>query len=233
MRPDQYKASPLNVIRGQRYEPTLTPAGLILRKEEQLIRAEDPSRTVNLWQVTLSPVFQRAIGQDFQGIPARQNPVTGAGLYQVEMTWGGGGVGFRTRYSYPASGASFAVAGDNIMLQAFSLDIVNVYTEDNKPCFVVWVAPTAQPSSPRPITEVVNAGRNPIPPWARALTVTKDTLGATVLVEFSFGAGAFVAFAQLQGTDSELSVPIPSGAIEVRLTASAGNPVGYLDLVFT
>lgn len=237
--PQSYKGSPLNVIRGQRFVPDLSPTGTIIVASKQLVRAEDPSLQINHWQLVLSPIFTAQVGAMIQGDPARHLNGDGTGMYLVTMTWGAGGVNYTTDFPYPVAGASFSVAGDNVMLTARTQDFFGVYTEANKPCFNVWVTPTAIPLSPRPLTEwfqtgLALAGINEIPPWARTLTVTKDTLAATVLVEYAIDVvGAFVPIAIMNATDDALVLPVPQRALQVRLTPSAGKASGLLDIVFT
>lgn len=237
-----YKGSASNVIRGQRLVPTLNQGGpfpgSIFREEAQLIRAEDPSGKVNTWQVVLSPVFQFAIGPTIEGVPARHLAGDATGQYRVKMTWGGGGVSFQTEFNYPAAGASFSVAGDNIMLQAITDDFFTVFTEANKPCFDVWVTPAARPISPHPLTEIdfagVIGGTIALFPWTRQAIITKSNPAATVLVEVSLGVvGTFVPLANMAAADQILTLPIPSRAIQLRVTPSVGNAVIMTDMVFT
>lgn len=222
-----------NVVRGQRFEPTLNAAGGIIRQVTQLLRAEDPTGLVNLWQVNLSPAFRKATGPNSEGQPARFAPITGAGIYFANMTWGGGGVGYRTTFPWPDNGASFAVAGDNVMLEIFSLDIVNVYTEENKPCIQAWVTPSANPTSPSPIGEIFafafpGVSQSVLRPWTRRVTVTKDTLAATVAVQFDLAT-----VAQLTAAESWLTIPVPARAQTITLLPSAGNAFAHTEMVFT
>lgn len=229
------------VVRGQRYTPTLNVGGAfpgsIFRQQAQLVRAED--RNVSLWQVVLSPVFQNQVGSVIQGDPARHINGDATGNYLVTMTWGGGGVTYQTEFAYPAAGASFCVAGDNVMLSLITNDLFTAFTEANKPCVSVWVTPGAQPLSPHPLTEFFLtgagvAGINEVPPWGRSLTVTKANPAATVLVEMSLGiVGTFTAIANMTAADQVLRIPVPSTAIQVRLTPSVGAANGMFDLVFT
>lgn len=241
--PEGYKGSPSNVIRGQRFVPQLNPLAAfpnsIVRQPAQLVRAEDPSGKVSLWQVTLSPIFQFQTGPQIQGIPARHTNGDTDGQYLVTMTWGGGGVNFSTEFAYPAHGASFSVAGDNVMLTAITNDLFTTYTEQNKPCFDVWVAPGAQPVNPRPLVEFFQtgagiAGINEVPPWARSLTVTKANPAATVIIEISLEVvGTFIVLVNMTAADQRIEIPLPSRAQQVRVTPSAGVANGMFELVFT
>jgi hypothetical protein len=191
-----------------------------------------------VWQINCAPAFQAGIGPLIQGNPARHSAGDATGQYLVTMTWGGGGVSYQTEFEYPAAGASFCVSGDNVMLTAISRDFFNVYTEQTKPCIQVWAMPRPYPLSPHPLTETFTAGGGPsineIPPWARTMTVTKTDPLATVLIEMAFGVvNTFTTVANMTAADQFIQLPIPSTAIQVRLTASLGSARGMFDLVFT
>jgi len=237
MNPYAPPSAPITV-RGQRYVPTLNPGGTIFREKAQLVRGEDPERLSNAWQVTLSPVFQFQNGPIIQGVPARHLAGESDGSYLVEMTWGGGGVTFTTEFAYPAHGASFAVAGDNIMLSVISNDLFTVHTEANKPCLDVWIAPTARPTTLRPLVELgtgsVIGDVTPIPPWAHTLVVAKSDPAATVVIEYSLDiVGTFFVFRNMTAAEQSVELPIPSRAQQVRVTTSAGTARVMMDLVFT
>lgn len=245
MNQKQYKASDRNVIRGQRFVPVLNGPGhaipgSLVATRQQLIRAEDSSGHVNLWQVTLSPVFRNEVGPVVQGQPQRGAAGDGTGLYLVTMRWGGGGVSYQTDFQYPASGASFCVAGDNVMLEIAPQDFFTAFTEQNKPCVNAWVAPGGLPTTDHPLVdeEIVGGGGIggiiAISPWARTLTLTKATPGATVLVELSLGVvNTFTAVANMGAADQRLEIPIPSRAIQARITPSAGGVFAMQTLDFT
>jgi hypothetical protein len=237
MNPYSPPTAPITV-RGQRFVPTLDLAGRIVRAKAQLVRAEDPERVENTWQVVLSPVWQFQTGPVIQGVPARHLNGESDGQYLVEMTWGGGGVTFTTEFDYPAQGGSFAVAGDNVMLSVISNDLFTVHTEQNKPCLNVWVVPTARPTTPRPIVELgsgsVIGNITAISPWSRTLTVTKSDPAATVVIEYSLEViGTFVVFRNMTAAEQSCEIPIPSRAQQVRITTSAGTARAMMDLVFT
>lgn len=233
-------AKPVNVVQGQRFEPVLTAAGTLALTTQQLVRAEDPSGRTKLWQVMLSPVYQKQIGAVVQAQPQRRAAGAGAGNYIVTMTWGGGGVTYQDEFDYPASGASFVVAGDNVMLSIRPQDFATVFTEDTKPCVNAWVTPGAQPSSAHPLTDIDGTGGGGLPitvairPWARKLTITKTDPAATVLVELARDVvGTFITIANMTAALQILEMPIPSRALQYRFTPSAGGVFVMMDLVYT
>lgn len=232
----------VNVVQGQRFEPQLNPATgtIVAFQRVQLVRAEDPDRKTKLWQVVLSPVYQKGVGALVQGVPARHLAGDGTGNYLVTMTWGGGGVTFTTEFDYPASGASFCVAGDNVMLSITAQDFATVFTDATRPCVNAWVTPGAQSTSTRPLTDSSPVGGGglpgiqPISPWARTLTISKSDPAATVLIEVARDvAGTFVTLANLTAALQSVTLPVPSRAIQLRCTSSAGSAFVMQDLVFT
>jgi hypothetical protein len=228
--------NPVNVIRGQQVIfPRLASGLLDTNSFQSLLRAEDMA--VPYWQVTLSPVYRSGVGSTIDGIPARGIPPTVAtGDPVLRMTWGGGGVSFRTDIPYPSLGASFAVAGDNIMLDVRPRDGVTVFPVVDVPAVNAWVAKRAAPTSHAPllITDIISApfaGPFAVNPFARALVIYTDTAGATITVTFTGPTGAIVSSttALLEPT----RVPIPTSAVRYTVAVDIGLVSVAEELVFT
>ena len=220
--------------RGQRVAFNITAAGILVGVAQQLFRAED--RRVPCWQCVLAPVTRNGGEEGIGGMPAINAPISPleTGLTVVEMVWGGGGVKFRTRFPYPVCGASFSVAGDNIDMRVFPSDFATVFTNATRPAVAGWVQARAIPTSYDPL--VIWGGTaqglaNPIPPFARALLVGRDTLAATSTILFT-GAGIAMTVA-IPATSDVVRIPIPIGATTFTPTPSAGVVECGVELAFT
>ena len=130
-----------------------------------------------------------------EGMPAfRPAPSLPNGSAFVRMTWGGGGVSFRTTYAYPVAGSSFAVAGDNVILDIIATDGTTVFTPQTLPVFEAWAKPLAQPTAPQPLlTPEANDLAGPatvgIFPFCRALWVYPSNQAAVITVVFNVMIG--------------------------------------------
>lgn len=227
------KKQKVNIVRGRRVDFLLNSLGNLSADDRQeLFRAED--RAVACWQVTLAPVFQRGVGPALQGMPAwRQAPSLNTGNIALIMTWGGGGVSFRTNFAYPAHGASFAVAGDNIILEVLPTDQATVFALDAAPSVEGWVAARATPTSYDPLVfwDVVAQAPavNPIIPWTKALIIGGTVLGATFTLTQFIGPAAVVTEVQAGVT----RVPVSANATSYSIAASAGLARVGSELAFT
>lgn len=225
-----------NAIRGQRIVMPLSPGGILDRTfTGVLLRAEDDR--VDVWNVVLAPITTNQVGESIDGQVARDSAFfagQSGGIF-CEMTWGGGGVSFRTRFTYPVNGATFAVAGQNVMMTVGNLTILGGFTEQNRPAVEGWCMPRASPTAPEPLVQTFGgpfAAPIPILPWTRAVWVSKDTVGATCLVTF---AGATIAavtmFIPVQLGVQRIAVP--TGAETVTVIPSAGTASIGMEMVFT
>lgn len=216
MTADPSKSSGLVVARGQRVDFPIDAAGkLRINVFQPLARAED--RSVASWQVTLAPIFQAGVGTIPQGMPARRTTPGKSGTLVVRLTFGGGGVSFQDVFSYPVNGASFAVSGDNVMVEVAALDNATAYTAATKPAVVGWIAPLAIPTEFAPLVSwapVVSAAATPLQPWTRAVHVAADNAAATVAVVFA---------SQTLGTLLTVNLPAAFGARRIETPLAADN----------
>lgn len=224
-----------NAIRGQRVVAGIRAGGFILRgQRQQLVRAED--NDVDLWTVVLAPVTESSKGASIEGQPSRDPfgfPGLG-GAWACEMTWGGGGVTFRTRFTYPVNGATFGVAGQNIMIDVFPQSFLGGYTPENVPAVEGWVMPSSSPTSLQPLVQTEQAdpvNDQPIDPWCRALNVSVDDVTASVRVEMKIGVATSVV--TLPAGFGLVRIPITTNAEAYRVIASAGVAYVGQELVFT
>ncbi len=205
-----------NVVQGQKVVFDLGPGGILVPGFKTLMRGT--SKDAALWQVTVSPMFRQPVGPDVIGQPNLNN-----GIPLLRMTWGGGGVTFRDSFFMPACGASWCVAGEEVMLEVTPNDAVTAYTADTLPGVVGWLKPVqsadgdaavfATSQYPTPgAAEIIRA-------FARYLWVGNDNVAATSLVTWHMSFGNFVV-ALPAGIHR---IPVPESAAAVTLTASAGN----------
>lgn len=219
-------------VRGQRAIFGLVPGGNTLDTGTvySLARAEDAR--ASYWQVTLSPLYRLGVGAIPAGMPA--STLNGAPL--VRMTWGGGGVTYRVDFEYPVAGASFCVAGDNVMLDVRATDGVSVFTPADIVACNAWVSPmSAAPTSAAPLvlwtTDAAFFGPLPMSPFARVLLVALDTLTATGSVQFQGALGNTTV--ALPAGVAVHRVPIPASAQLVTVLCSAGFLSVGQELAFT
>jgi len=224
-----------NAVRGQRVVAALRAGGFVTRERVQLLRAEDDS--VDVWNIVLAPATRAATGATIEGQPARfASWVPGdSGAWEVTMTWGGGGVSFRTAFRYPANGGTFAVAGHNVMIEVRPLAAFNVFTPETAPSVEGWVMPSARPTSFQPLVDWqptpggLAGGAFAIDPWCRAIHVGADTAAANVTVVFDPLAITIVVPAGA----GPARIPVPTSAERVTVTASAGLASIGQELAFT
>lgn len=218
------------VVRGQRVPFVIGAGGILTRDFFPLLRAEDPR--VPFWQVTLAPVYLVPQGSTFASQPAQ------TGNPHCEMQWGGGGVTYRTRFPYPARGASFLVSGDNVDLAVQAFDGVTVFTPATLPAVNAWCSPrgagTVAGAGPL-VLDMLNYpglyGPAPLPGFARTMLVALDTAAATASVAWRI-AGVTISSA-LVGAGAVHRLPIPPTATEVVVTSSAGFVAVGWELAFT
>jgi len=222
------------VVQGQRVTFGIGPGGLLIPATHELIRAEDPA--ARLWTVNLSPITRAQVGADVFGQPGRRVGFApgDTGNLGFVMTWGAGGVTFKTQIAqYPVNGASFAVAGDNMHLEVFTPGNATVFTADSAPSVVGWAQQSAAPTAYQPlITELFAALPFAIDPWCRALWVARDTALATVAVTFTM-ANLIPILIALPPDTGMARIPVPNGAEQVMAVASAGVVVLLQELAFT
>ncbi len=224
-----------SVVRGQRVELPLN-GNLLAPGFQTLLRAEQPS--VNYWEVNVAPIYRKSVGPVIEGMPGF---VAGGGAVdpgiKLRMTWGGGGVSYRTELFYPRVGASFCVSGDNIQLEAGLLaNGSQVFTEENRPVVSAWVKPVGAPTSQAPLVSGFFApealyGPRFISPWTKALLVGKDTAAATVTVRLYSSPVLFTTFVWT-GTGIE-RFPIADASYMAEVFASAGNVMVAEEYAFT
>ncbi len=225
----------MNIVRGQRIDFPRLPSGVLQTGVFHTVaRGEDPN--VTSWQVTLAPVFQGGITSALQGMPGQRIPLGATGGPVCRLTFGGGGVSFQTVFQWPVGGASFAVSGDNVMVEVMASDGATVFTAQDSPAVIGWLMPDAYPTAQAPIvvwTQAASAGVEPVLPWARYVLVAKLDPIETVLVEFMNAAGV-LSSAQLTAPTSLLRLPMHPGATRVRVTpsVSVAAQVGQ-ELAFT
>lgn len=229
----------VNVLRGQRaFFPQNGAGQLIVGVPQTLLRAEDPKRLVRTWQVTLAPVFQQGVGPVFEGMPAfLPTPVITTGSVFVRMTWGGGGVSFRTTFAYPVAGSSFAVAGDNVMVEIIALDGTTVFTSDTLPIFSGWVKEAAQPTAPQPLlspqgADLAGPSTFGIFPFCRALWVYPSNQAAVITIVFDVMIGGAAATQTLRFVGYQ-RIPVASNAVRGTVSISAGTFSVHAEQVFT
>lgn len=224
-----------NPVRGQSVAFELTPTSKLADRFYTIARAEDAR--VTCWQISLGPITIASLRGDVDGMPAHRAPISNAtGAPVVRMTWGGGGVSFRTSFNYPANGASFAVSGDNVMVEVRPTDRTTTFSAATAPALTGWVAPLSVPTSVQPLVEwfapAASPAANPLQPWVKALWFTRDTVAATALVTFNGPAG-IVAQAQLTAADSAIRIAVPAQATSYVVAPSAGLVYVGQELAFT
>ncbi len=200
---------------GQRVVYQLDPGGTLNPEFQTLMRGQNPE--VAMWQVTISPTFIASQGADNVSDPLLRNarPL-------VRMTWGGGGVTWRNTFIGPARGASFCVAGSEVMVEIAPRDLLTVYTPATVPAVIGWIKPIDS-AQDTPLFEsslqASPAGPNSIPAWARYLWVGGNTPGATFTVAWIHDFGTFT----LALPAGYHRVPVPELAGQVTVTASSGS----------
>jgi hypothetical protein len=220
-----------NIVQGQLVTWLLNAAGKLTDERKTLARAEAPERRA--WQVTLAPIVENGIGTDLAGMPAWRATPGASGDLAVVLTLGGGGVSFRFPFNYPVAGASFAVAGDNIMVEVSPRDLATVFTDQTKPSVVGWVKPLAATTARDPlvIPGPQAAGvLTPVYPFARALLVGTTNPAATMQVAWSRTLGAVGSIALPAGFHR---IPVPAAAEAVTITPSAGLIAAYWEIALT
>lgn len=225
-----------SVVQGQRVIALRRPSGVLDTDTVQtLARAEDA--TVDVWQVTLAPVYRVGIGAFLQGMPGQAFPALATGNPFVRMTYGGGGVVFRVDFPYPKSGSSFAVSGDNVQIDVFFGDNLTVFAPENLPVLSGWVKPFASPTGSAPLFigfEFNNAiyGPRAILPFCRAIHVSGNTPLATITVnlEAEAGPGADIVLPSAQGV---FRIPVAGQNYRVTVTPSVGLVSVCQELAFT
>ena len=142
------------IPQGQRVVFPINGSGNLVAPFTSLLRAEDTR--VNYWQVNNAPTYRAGVGPLIEGMPGFASPALEQepGM-RLRMTWGGGGINFRTELNYPAVGASFVASGDNIQIDVginTSTSVGGVvFTEATKPVYSGWVKPLAAPTSIAPL----------------------------------------------------------------------------------
>lgn len=227
----------LIVVRGQRADFRLNGAGNLITDPnnwQPVARGEDD--WVNAWQVTLAPVTQFGKGSMLEGMPAWQTAPTGAGAISCRLTFGGGGVGFQFHFPWPVNGASFAVSGDNVTIEARPLDGASVFTPITKPSVLGWLKPDADPTSRDPLViwnAIANNTDLPIEPFTRALLVGHRTAGANAVVTFKSVLTTLAVIEIPTGAGLQ-RIPIPVGAETYAVNYSDGAPAySGRELAFT
>ena len=220
-----------NAIRGQRVVIPLNAVGGLSRELFQLLRAEDDR--VDAWTVVLAPVTQNAVGEMLEGQPARSAGFFpgAAGNPRVQMTWGGGGVTFRTQFQYPVNGATFAVAGQNISLQVGAFTALGGFTDATRPALEGWCAPNAYPTAREPLVEwilVTSLVPEPVLPWTRAVWVSKD-VNTVCTVTFSPSLVTIIIPVQV----GVQRIALPTGTETVTVTSVIGAPAVGFEMAFT
>jgi hypothetical protein len=205
---------------------------LIPFQKQQLLRAEDDS--VPYWQVTLAPIFRLGVAPSIEGLLPDGSFATGDP--RCTMTWGGGGVNFRTAFTYPVQGSSFVVAGDNVMLEVEATSPI-VVTPDNTPVASAWVAPTGVPTSQAPLLDGTDSASalvttRTLSPFARAIHLI-PSVNPQIFTYFFLG-GAALGGPNLATVNAPLRIPIPSYANSVTVSVPAFGVFGFFqELVFT
>jgi hypothetical protein len=206
-------------VNGNRVNFVLTPAGtLVTGQWTPLLRANN--RDVQLWQVTLAPVFRQPIGPVSQGMPV---VAAETGAPRFRMTFGAGGVTFRHEGAYPVAGACFTVAATEIALDVMANDAVTVFTPASAPAVLGWITPHPSPQGITPLMAgtIGNAalvGPFTVAPFCRALWAYAATAGATVTVTFTGPLGTVTA-----SVASGTRIPVPGGYLRYSAVASAGD----------
>lgn len=231
----------LVVTQGQRVELPLGPTGLLLAGFQSLLRAEDAS--VQYWQVNVAPIYRRGVGPVIEGMPGFAfPPLERDPNVRLRMTWGGGGVNFRTELAYPSTGASFVVSGDNVQLEV-GLNgpgsVIFAPLPQNQPVFSAWVKPLAAPTAQQPLVSGFNApeasyGPRFISPWTKALLVGVDTLGASVTVRLYSSPVLFTTFVWTAGiVEGVARIPIADASYLAEVFADVGNVMVAEEYAFT
>lgn len=226
------------VVQGQRVVIDRNPVtGFLSPNFQTLVRAED-SR-VSYWQVNIAPVYRFGAGPFIEGMPGRVFPFIDCGRLQLKMTWGGGGVNFRTNFAYPQCGSSFVVSGDNIQLEVAADDFLTPFTAENVPVASAWVKPMGAPSAQQPLIQGFFAptpleGPRAINPWTRAILVGVDTPGATVTVRLYSSPVLFTSFVYQAGlVEGCVRIPIAGGNYLVEVFPDVGNVMVAEEYSFT
>lgn len=222
----------MKVVQGQRVAIPIGSTGLLVEGAHTLARGEDAN--VRSWQVTLAPITQNGVGSNDDGMPSHRNPAGATGRLACRLTWGGGGVGYQTRFAYPINGASFSVSGDNVMVEVFPQDFATAFTDATRPAAAAWLKPGAVPQTQDPIVVwgTLAAVATPLSAFQRAIHIAHDTPGATVQVTFATTLGV-LAVIQLSATEGVTRIPIPANAETVLAVASAGLVSAGFELAFT
>lgn len=228
----------MKVVQGQRVVIDRNPVtGFLSPNFQTLVRAEDAR--VSYWQVNIAPVYRFGAGPFIEGMPGRVFPFIDCGRLQLKMTWGGGGVNFRTNFAYPQCGSSFVVSGDNIQLEVAADDTLTPFAPENVPVATAWVKPMGAPSAQQPLVQGFFAptpleGPRAINPWTRAIIVGADTVGATITVRLYSSPVLFVSFVYTVGlNDAAMRVPVAGGNYLVEVFASVGNVMVAEEYSFT
>lgn len=200
-----------------------------------LARAEDAS--ASHWQVTLSPIYRLLVGSTDDAMPGLQTLAADkvrTGAPNVRLTWGGGGVTYRTEFQYPANGSSFVVAGDNVMVEVYARDYVTTFTDGQLPAVSAWVAPTGNPTAASPVmVDFINGtpGNSNIRAFARVLLVALANTTATANVTFDGAFGPSNVTVPAGGGVHR--IPIPCNANIYSVAPTVGTVACGFELAFT
>lgn len=227
-----------NVVRGQRVALPLDAAGNLLQGFQTLVRAEDVA--VDYWQVNVAPIYRQGVGPVIEGMPgfvfppAERDPNV-----RLRMTWGGGGVNFRTEFFYPTVGASFVVSGDNVDI-AVGLNGPGsvLFNESTRPVFSAWVKPVGAPTAIAPLVSGFSApealyGPRFISPWTKAIHVGSDTPGTVITVRLYSSPVLFVTFQVIADTLGAVRIPVADANYMAEVFAAAGNVMVAEEYAFT
>lgn len=231
----------LVVTQGQRIALPLDGAGLLLAGYQSLMRAEDAR--VQYWQVNVAPIYRQGVGPVIEGMPGFAFPALERDPnVRLRMTWGGGGVNFRTEFFYPTTGASFAVSGDNVQLDV-GLNgpgsVVFAPLPDNQPVFSAWAKPLASPTSYQPLLSGFNApevayGPRFISPWTKALHIGADNILATITARLYSSPVLFTEFVwTATAAGGPVRLPIADASYLAEVFASVGNVMVAEEYAFT
>jgi hypothetical protein len=201
---------------------------------QTICRAEDDN--IDVWLVNLAPLYLQGIGPQEEGQPGFRFPPQPTGSPVLILTFGGGGVSFRQRISYPKAGACFTIAADNVNVElSWRGDPFHVYTDAFTPVASGWIKP-AMGNFTVPLLEGFELTAGPIYgprelfPYARAVWIQTDTPGATVTLTLDGEAGPSVS-SWVQGS-GPVRVPTGTQDYRVEVTVSVGGCTVAQELVF-
>lgn len=206
--------------RGRQVDFQINAAGrLITGAFQPLLRAIGPR--MGLWQVTLSPVFRRAVGPVTPTGDVLPVTVTTAAAPLFHMKFGAGGVLYEYRGFYPVQGGSFALAADNLILDVAAGDAVNAYTPDTAPSVMGWLTEKAVAQTtaalffPTGTFPGGTTGAVALQTWCRAVYPYAGDGG---FVDATF-VTAPSGFTQTSRVASGTRVPVPTYAVTCTATA--------------